>query len=180
MSRQTFPLARTADLNVQTTGDEILVFDGRTDKAYVLNSTAAAIWHASNGKRSVPEIASHLNHQTSTTEQTVWYALSQMQDLLEVPVEIPQSFQGISRRQFLKRAGRVAAAAAVPAVISIVVPSPAHAQSTTEVLCCFYACPGDGTAMACELEVSSCVPLRGECTLSSSIVVGECSACPDI
>lgn len=134
MNQHPRPLARSTDLNVTSTGQETLIYDKRTDKAYVLSPAAAAVWRACNGKRTVQEIASYLSQDTSTDEQTVWYALGQMQDLLQAPVEVPHDLQGISRRQFLQRAGFIAVAS-IPVVVSIVAPPPAHAQSVAGFCC---------------------------------------------
>ena len=131
MSRTIRPQARREDLIVQPAADELLVFDRGTDKAYVLNLTATAVWRASNGKRTVPEIATYLSRETPTSESTVWYALGQLQDLLEEPVTLPHELVDVSRRKFLKMSGAVAAGVAVPVVINIIAPTPAHAQSAT-------------------------------------------------
>ena len=129
------PLARKNDLLVQDAQNELVVYDTKTDKAYVLNPSAAAVWRACNGKRSVQEIAHYLNQTTPTDEQSVYYALGQLNDLLEQPTALPREFAGMSRRQFLKRAGIVATAAAIPVVVKIVAPTPAHAQ-TPVLVCC--------------------------------------------
>lgn len=157
MSRPTLPLARTTDLNVASTGQEILIFDHRTDKAYVLSPSAAAIWRACDGKRTPQAIARYLSQDNPTSEQTVWYALGQLQDLLEEPVEIPPAHRGISRRQFLKRAGLLGAAAAVPVVVSIVAPPAAHAQSVV-----FFCCLCDDIFVSFVLE--SCDTCDSQCS----------------
>lgn len=136
MQRSQYPLARQQNLVVQPAADELLVFDTTTDKAYVLSPSAAAVWRACDGKRSVQEIANYLNQTVPTNEQVVWYALRQLNDLLQEPVALPNEIAGISRRQFLKRAGLVAGAAAIPVVVTLVAPTPAHAQSVLDTLCC--------------------------------------------
>jgi len=154
MSRPLLPLVRQEDLVVQAAADELLVFDRRTDKAYVLNPTAAAVWRAANGQRTVQDIATYLSQETPTSEQMVSYALGQMQELLQEPAQVPRDLKGISRRQFLKRAGLIGAAAAVPVVVCIAVPSPVHAQSGCELSgacviacnqCCSESCTFDPT-----------------------------------
>jgi hypothetical protein len=133
MSTTTRPLARKTNLFVQDANNELVVYDTNTDKAYVLNPSAAAVWRACNGKRSVQEIAQYLNQTTPTDEQAVYYALRQLNDLLEQPAIAPKEFLGMSRRDFLKRTG-LATAAAIPVVVKIVAPTPAHAQSA--FTCC--------------------------------------------
>lgn len=141
MSPTIRPLARQQDLVIQAAADELLVFDKRTDKAFVLSHTAAVVWRACNGTRTAQEIAEYLSRETPTDAQTVWYALGQMQELLQAPVEIPRDLRGMSRRKFLQRAGLVAAATAVPVVISIVAPAAAHAQSAALQCCICVAYP---------------------------------------
>jgi hypothetical protein len=128
-------MARTDELTSETVADETLVYDARTEKAYVLSPSAAAVWRACNGARSAQEIAQYLSAETPMNEQVVWYALGQLNDLLVEPVTLPKDLVGISRRQFLQRAGVVAAALAVPVVVTIIAPAPAHAQSVT-IWCC--------------------------------------------
>src|SRR5438045_140082 len=129
MSEQTMPLARTSDLIVQPVDGETIIYDGATKKAYLLNPTAAAVWRACNGKRSVPELAAYLGKDIPIPEQVVWYALGQVNDLLEEPMTLPQELAGVSRRKFLKMSGAVAAGVAIPTVIRLVTPTAAHAQS---------------------------------------------------
>ncbi len=163
------PLARQADLIVQTVATEVLVFDKQTDRAYVLSPAAAAVWRACNGKRSVREIADYLNQTSPTNEQTVWYALSQLEDLLQEPLLMPKTMVGISRRQFLKRAGLVAGAAAIPVVVKMVAPTAAHAQSVMEFCCVCNNTPTAGTVVAdCAVCTGLCVANGGV----ASCVVG--------
>ncbi len=129
-----YPRARQNDLLVQQAQNELVVYDSKTDKAYVLNPTAAAVWRACNGKRSVTEIVLFVNQTIPTDQASVQYALGQLSDLLETPATASREYMSMSRRQFLKRAGVVATAAAIPAVVKIVAPTPAHAQSG--FVCC--------------------------------------------
>ncbi len=135
MSRQSLPLARSIHLIVETVGNETLVYDRKTDKAYVLSPSAAAVWRASNGMRSVADIATYLNQNIPMTETAVWYALGQLNDLLEAPVALPSEIATLSRRKFLKLSGAVTAGLTLPLVVTIVAPSVASAQSATGVCC---------------------------------------------
>jgi hypothetical protein len=160
MANITRPRARSNDLLVQDAQNELVIYDTRTDKAYVLNPSAAAVWRACNGKRSVQEIAQYLNQTTPTDEQAVYYALAQLDDLLEQPTR--NGFTGMSRRQFLKRAGVVATAAAIPVVVKIVAPKPAHAQSFTEFCCVCNNTPTSGAlVLDCAVCNGLCATLGG-------------------
>lgn len=166
MSRQTMPLARTTDLIVQPLDRETIIYDGATHKAYVLNSTAAAVWHACNGKRSVAELAAHLSKDTPIPEQVVWYALGQVNDLLEEPLTLPPELAGVSRRKFLKMSGAVAAGVVIPSVVKLLAPTPAQAQSAGNAVCC--VCTNGTTAtFTGSLACDKCDLL---CTLSSGSV----------
>ena len=161
------PRARQNDLVIQDAANELVVYDKKTDKAYVLNPSAAAVWRACNGKRSVQEIADYLNQTSPTDAQAVYYALGQLQDLLEQPAHVPPSFAGMSRRDFLKRAGIVATAAAIPVVVKIVAPTPAHAQSGG--ICCICDGGGNvpmqgGTIVDCNNYCLSLTPPQGYST----------------
>jgi len=56
------PLARSADLIVDSVGDELLVYDSVSHRAHSLNSVGAAVWRACDGtgivSRSPPSRAS--------------------------------------------------------------------------------------------------------------------------
>jgi hypothetical protein len=167
MSQQPLPPARKTNLVVQTIELETMVYDTTTDNAYVLNPTAAAVWRACDGKRSVSDIAAHLSHDTPTTEQTVWYALGQLKELLEEPV-------AVSRRKFLKMSGAVAASVAIPLVVKMVAPGAASAQSATGVTCCFYQCD-IGPADECH-GPDGC-PAKKGCSLVQSSPAPDCGSC---
>ena len=165
------PRARQNDLVIQDAANELVVYDKKTDKAYVLNPSAAAVWRACNGKRSVQEIADYLNQTSPTDAQAVYYALGQLQDLLEQPAHVPPSFAGMSRRDFLKRAGIVATAAAIPVVVKIVAPTPAHAQSALN--CC--NCTNGSSWPSQNCDSTTCNTL---CSFVSSTYAACTPVCP--
>jgi hypothetical protein len=112
-------------------GDEILVFDKTNETAHALNGPAAFVWQNANGDKTVDEIANEMTHAfgAQADEQVVWYALEQLnkRKLLEGQETMSALWQGLTRRQFLKRT--VAGAVLLAVVTSILVPTPAHAQS---------------------------------------------------
>lgn len=169
MSYKNHPLRRQTDLLVQTVGDELIVYDQRANKAYLLNPSANAVWQACDGKRTVLQIAAYLNSESPTSEQAVWYALGQFSELLDEPVMLPQRMVGITRRGFLKMSGAVAAGVAVPSVIKMASPTPAQAASSVCCVCtdgfaffttsceeCANKC--DATVLDCPAEPVRCAP----------------------
>lgn len=128
-----FPHARQHGLKIQELPDETLIFDTENDQANCLNTTAALVWKNADGARSVPEIAARLTQtlHTPVDDRVVWYALEQLskKNLLLTGAQIPSEYKKMSRRAFLTKAGIIGATVAVPVIISIVAPTPAHAQS---------------------------------------------------
>jgi hypothetical protein len=180
VSTQILPLARHDDLIVQAASDELIVYDNRTGKAYVLNPSAAAVWRASNGARTVPEIAQFLSRETPADVKTVWYALAQLNDLLEEPVTLPPELSGMSRRKFLKLSGAVAAGVTAPLVVKMVAPTPAQAQSGDGGgVCCQCDIPGGGSLSFCAPTCEDCAAVCanfgavvGGCNLSGACACG--------
>jgi hypothetical protein len=139
------PRARTAELIVQELDDEILVYDAGRATAHCLNRTAGLVWRWSDGKTSVAEMARRLRRTLPLETKgptLVREALRCLQraHLLEGPM-IPSG----SRREALRRLGRLAGAAAIlPVVTTIVAPTAAEAAScvpigqpcTTSPQCC--------------------------------------------
>lgn len=164
MAKSVKPLARQAGLRIQTVNEETLVYDDRTDKAYVLSPASAAIWRACNGERTVSEIAQYLSARTPTSDQVVWYALEQLNPLLDAPITAPQGISGLSRRQFLARTGLVAGAVAVPVVVSIIAPQAAHAQSVVGFCC--------SCLNSTQITLNNCLDCVPYCQLQGSDVAG--------
>jgi hypothetical protein len=125
MTQEGFPLARKQGLLRETVGEETVVFDRSSQKAYRLNRPAAIVWRHADGKTSISELADILERElelTQPAEQLVEIALQKVESLglLEGP-------SGISRRN----AGRkiAIAAALIPVVATLAVPPPARAGS---------------------------------------------------
>ena len=125
------PRARQASLIIKEVDDETLVYDMEADKAHCLNSTAAQVWKSCDGKTSVQEIASQLSvpEGAPVDENLVWLALDQLEKfkLLDEAPAKPAMLAGLTRRQMVARLG--IAAAALPAIVSIVTPH-AYAQGS--------------------------------------------------
>lgn len=128
------PLARNTDIVLQEFGNEILIYDLRTNKAFSLNETSAMIWQACNGNESVSEIAENLakKFKSPISEDFVWLALEQLKkdNLLENFAEVSTDFGGLSRREVIRKVG-LSTLVALPLISSLVAPMAIHAQSGT-------------------------------------------------
>lgn len=118
-----FPTARKANLVIQEVPNEVLVYDLDNNKAHCLNHTAALVWNACNGSRSVPEIAQIIGLEAGSEipDELVWLAIDQLNesDLLER--QIQSELTGSSRREAIKKLG-LASMIALPIVASLVAP----------------------------------------------------------
>lgn len=149
------PRARQASLIVKEVEDETLVYDIEADKAHCLNSTAAQVWKSCDGKTSVKEIASQLSvpDGAKVDENLVWLALDQLEKfrLLDEAPAKPSMLAGLTRRQMVARLG--IAAAALPAIVSIVSPH-ASAQGSPPPIppggCCVS--PNQCVSQTCQQE----------------------------
>jgi len=117
------PNARKRGLVVQELPNEVLVYDLERDEAHCLNETAAAVWRACDGKKSVPEIASAVRFSLGehVSDDVIWLALDQLSEHRLLEEEISSSFSGQSRREVLKRIG-VASMVALPIIASLAAP----------------------------------------------------------
>ena len=124
------PKARSGEsLNITRVGDELVVYDLVQFKAHRLNPTAAAVFEACDGTRSVADLAALLGTQSTTHVDTevVWYALNELHSAQLLETALPAR-QFLTRRQLVAAAG-AAAMVVLPVIASIVVPTPAEAQS---------------------------------------------------
>lgn len=135
------PLARRTDIVVQEFGNETLIYDLIANKAFNLNETSTLIWQSSTGKKNITEIADDVSKKfkSSINEEFVWLALEQLrkENLIENEAEIPSLYQGVSRREIIKRVG-LASLVALPLVSSLAAPNSLQAASTT----CSTTAPG--------------------------------------
>lgn len=156
---QRVPRARTEGLIVQEMPAgpglpyEVLVYDLEQHEAHCLNETAARVWQHCDGKTTVGEVARRLEEElgAAVDEHVVWYALKQLErfQLLQDRVDAPIEVARISRRELARRVG-IAAAVALPLIISVAAPTPAAAGSTCSGQYCTTnsdCCPGSPTCV---------------------------------
>ena len=129
---QSRPCARTDKLVVRRFGGEVMVYDRDLDHASCLNGFAADVWERCDGQRSVAEIAQALAQEKGqpVDERAVWLAVEDLSRarLLQERAKAPAAVFGEKGRRRLRQA-LGAAAAAIPAVVSILIPTVAGAQS---------------------------------------------------
>lgn len=174
-----FPLARTADIVMQTLGKEVLIYDLDTHKAHCLNETSAAVYQACDGKTFVSEISFLLSKQLKSpvTEDFVWLALDGLkkENLIGNEVEISMPFEGLSRREVIRKVG-LASMIALPVSSSLTAPTAAHAASAgangatcTTDAGCINGCCVNNTCSAGSLGANRA------CTRTCQCQIGTCS-----
>ena len=127
------PKSRQTGLLVDHVGDETIVYDEERQQAHSLNRAASIVWEASNGRRTVGELAALLGEtlHIEPNDSIVEYALDELTrvHLLE---NGPDGGEQVSRRDALRRMSFAGAAAvALPVVLSLAAPTPAMAASGT-------------------------------------------------
>jgi hypothetical protein len=119
------PRARSDGLLVESLDTETLIYDAERDEAHCLDADAGAVWHGCDGVRSLAEISA----RTGLSEEVV---AATVRDLAARHLVEPL---GVSRRDVLRTlgVGAASAAAAIPVIRSIVVPTAAQAVSCLAV-----------------------------------------------
>ncbi len=188
MTAKKYPITRNDDQVIQELKDEVLIYDLKTNKAYCLNETSALVWQACDGSKSVSEISSQLSKKLkqAVSEDLVWLALDDLKknNLLSGSETIPTKFDGMSRREIIRKAG-LASMIALPLVSSLVAPTAASAQSGCGSLtqaCCNGTTCNTGSCVAnrcclntnfaaCTSDAQCCsgVCCEGNC------IIGDCS-----
>lgn len=112
-------------------GEETFAYDLITNRAICLNRMSSLIWKHCDGNNSVSAIAGIASKELgeNVSVELVELALDQLskEGLLEDHVS-PGTFEGMSRREILRKVG-LTTMAALPIVTAITAPSAAAAQS---------------------------------------------------
>jgi hypothetical protein len=149
------PVARRTGLVTRDLPGELIVYDLDRHQAHCLNRTALSVFRGADGTRSLEEIGDLLGEgfDRAEREAAVRMALAQLASaqLLDPgsPVE-PEG--GLSRRTALRRAG-LGAALLLPAIASVVAPTPAEAAAT-----CTQDCSGKLFGTPCNAVGSTTAP----------------------
>jgi hypothetical protein len=128
------PSARNETLLVEILEDETLVYDLVRHRAHCLNRSAALIWRHCDGKTGIAAIAAAAGRELGQTldEAAVRLALDRL-DRAHLLVRGPgRRSESISRREVAKKLALTGSLAVLlPAVTSIIAPTPAQAASCT-------------------------------------------------
>jgi hypothetical protein len=167
------PAVRRSGLVVRELPDETVVYDLDRHQAHCLNRTAAIVFRGADGTRDVEQLGALLGEGADVgreaRESVVRTALDQLAaaQLLDAGPSLPDPVESPSRRAVLRRAG-LGAALLLPAVASVLAPTPAEAAATCTLDCtgkdeftpcncpidpnrepCFSICDGAGTCVGC-------------------------------
>lgn len=177
------PEARQDKLLVQEIEDELVVYDQERHRAHLLNRTVTLVWRNCDGKHTVAEIAALLQGSWSlpaAEEALVMLALRRLEraHLLKERGTCPADGPDISRREVTRQLSLAGGfMALVPAITSILVPTPAMAGSCSGLASA--SCDGSCGMLAPNHQV--CMPFKDcpsglECRPSSS--QGGCFCLP--
>jgi len=118
-------------LLVRRVGDEVVVYDPVSHTAHCLNHTAALVFAAADGTRTVAAIATGLHRDTGveTSAALARLALERLAEAGLLDEGLPSQEPSLSRRRTMGQLA-VGVAALVPLVLSLAVPTPAEAAAT--------------------------------------------------
>ncbi|MEK7725331.1 MAG: PqqD family protein [Acidobacteriota bacterium] len=170
------PKARIENIVVQEFANEILIYDLKTNKAYCLNETSAIIYQMCDGKHSVEQISQSLSQELKQpiTEDFIWLALDSFKkdNLLEQSEKFAINFNGLSRRQVIKKIG-LGSLVVLPVIASVVAPAAAATASLAPYLApC--ASPSQCQSGTCGTATSRC------CVTGTTLgLIGATFCCAD-
>lgn len=162
------PVSRKDNLVVQELDNEVLIYDLNNNKVFCLNHTSALIWQACDGEKTIPEISKYVSKKLNllANEDLIWFALDQLKKEKLIDSELPNWFEGVSRREIIKKVG-FATMIALPLVASIAAPLATQAQSINCMVCISFQMGGD-----CGL----CANIVGSCFDNSNCGMGQANA----
>lgn len=156
MNNTAKPVARKEGLVIQELNNEVLVYDLQTNKAHCLNESAAIVWKNCDGGQSIDDIAKQFIEKSGNkvSEDFVWLAIDQLNELNLLEQEIKPNFKGQTRREVLRKIG-LASIIALPIVSSLAAP--------TSVFAATSAC---SVGIGCTVD-TDCGPSPCPCNLSA-------------
>jgi hypothetical protein len=166
MKKGFIPKSRKENLVIQELEGEILVYDLEKNKALCLNQTAALVWQASDGNRTIADVADFVGKQLNSqvNEDLVWLAIDQLSkdNLIENKEDFKENkFSGVSRREAVRKLG-MASLVALPVIASLTAPVAAQTGTCVPPLgrangvACTQSCSCASTC--CRIVSMSCQP----------------------
>lgn len=145
------PQSRIDNIVVQEFADEVLIYDLLTNQAFCLNETSAIVFNACNGKTKVSEV----KQKSQLTDEMIFLALDQLKraELLEKETDYVSPFEGMTRREVIKRVG-LASMIALPVISTVIAPTAAFAQSGAISFTCSN--PGAANSQFCASSPTDC------------------------
>lgn len=129
----TGPLAQKTDLTIENLGSEMIVYDHKRKRIHSLNRSTSFIWQRCDGRTKIEDIAADLPEIGLPADlDIVRRALKQLARTHLLSNESAFTDSSLpSRRTLVRRLGLAAGSAAtlLPAIRSIVAPTPAMAKS---------------------------------------------------
>jgi hypothetical protein len=124
------PKAKNEHTVVQALGDEILIYNVRTNRAHCLNETAGKVFEACDGETTFED----LKRRFQFTDELIDLALDNLQkeDLLAADYVSPLA--KMSRRKVIRKIG-LTTLIALPTVFSLVAPTASRAASGLVAAC---------------------------------------------
>lgn len=183
MNTKAFPLSRRQDLLTRDLENEVLIYDLKINKAFSLNQTSSLVWLACDGKKNISQITESVSAKLNTpaTEDLIWFTIDELKklDLIENGEQLPSAFNGISRREVIKKVG-MGTMIALPVIASLTAPKAINASSILvgEGEACSYITAPGGVTDNCRQDtgvpLACCGPAGAAfCTDVSS---GDCGA----
>jgi len=160
------PVARRDGLLTRDLKDELLVYARDEHRAHCLNRTAATVFRNADGTRTVADLARLVAPEADRTasEAVVGETLARLAEA--GLLERDPAATGWSRRDVVRRVG-IGAAILLPAIASVVAPTPAEAAATCATTC---ASKADGTPCTC----FSANPCTATCVSGACSDGGSC------
>ncbi len=138
MNSKKYPVSRKDNLVIQELDGEVLIYDLKENKAFCLNETSALVWQSCDGKNAISDISKFLGDKLNSpaSDDLVWFAIDQLkkEKLIENEAELGNHFEGMSRREVIKKIG-LGSMIALPIVASMVAPVSVQAASCTNLGC---------------------------------------------
>jgi hypothetical protein len=141
------PRARQQGLVVRDLGDELVVYELESHRGHCLNRTAAVVWRACDGQRTIAAIAAEVGRELGVPagEDLVRYTLRRLRGVRLLDAATGEA-ASLTRRQVARQIGQ---AALLPVVISLLAPSPSQAATCGCPVGAVCDCAGQPVGTTC-------------------------------